>query len=343
MSWIYSSLTEGMMGRIVGLTTAQETWDSLNQVYQTASISTILNLKTQLMNTKKDGLTITEYLDRLKTIFDKFVAIGEPLSYRDKLIHTFRGLGPDYNAIVSSLSARPDRPSMDEIHNLLINHEYRLEEQQAVDHLNLVQAQFAQMNLTHFSKNNNSPKSYSSNFPNNFKPQHSFFNNQSRFTNFSQNKHQNIPQSPFHNPSTGILGKPNFPPFSNPTYKPNNKLRTVCQICHKIGHAADVCYHRGDSNYQPQPLHSGFNCGNTSRASFRQPYQPNAFTAMLGTSSHSSAGSTSESPWFLDSGATHHFTPDLSSLDNPLPFLGDDQVMVGNGSLLEENPSAGKS
>ncbi|GMN68309.1 hypothetical protein TIFTF001_037367 [Ficus carica] len=102
----YSSLIEGMMGRIVGLTTAQEIWDSLNQVYQTAFISTILNLKTQLMNTKKDGLTITEYLDRLKTIFDK-----------------------------------PDRPSMDEIHNLLINHEYRLEEQHAVDKLNLVQAQ----------------------------------------------------------------------------------------------------------------------------------------------------------------------------------------------------------
>ena len=94
------------------------------------------------MNTKIDGFTITEYLDRLKTIFIKFVAIWEPLSYRDKLIHTFRGLGPDYNAIVSSLSAITDRPSMDEIHNLLINHEYRLEEQQVVDHLNLVQAQF---------------------------------------------------------------------------------------------------------------------------------------------------------------------------------------------------------
>ncbi|GMN68299.1 hypothetical protein TIFTF001_037354 [Ficus carica] len=127
------------------------------------------------MNTKKDGLTITEYLDHLKIIFDKFVAIGEPLSYRDKLIHTLRGLGPDYNAIVSSLSARPDRPSIDEIHNLLINHEYRLVEQQAVDHLNLVQAQFAQMNLTQFSKNNNSPKSYPSNFLNNFKPQHFYF------------------------------------------------------------------------------------------------------------------------------------------------------------------------
>lgn len=80
------------------------------------------------MNIKKDGFTITEYLDRLKMIFDKFAAIGESLSYRDKLIHTFRGLGPDYNAIVSCVSTRPDRPSMDEIHNLLINHDYSLEE-----------------------------------------------------------------------------------------------------------------------------------------------------------------------------------------------------------------------
>lgn len=62
------------------------------------------------MNIKKDDLTITDYLDHLKTIFGKFVAIGEPLSYRDKFIHTFKGLGPEYNAIVSTVSARLNDP-----------------------------------------------------------------------------------------------------------------------------------------------------------------------------------------------------------------------------------------
>ncbi|KAJ9691330.1 hypothetical protein PVL29_013490 [Vitis rotundifolia] len=59
---------------------------------------------------KLTDLTMINYLDRLKIIFDKFVAIGEPLSYRYKIIHTFRGLKPEYNAIVFAVSARPDRP-----------------------------------------------------------------------------------------------------------------------------------------------------------------------------------------------------------------------------------------
>ena len=46
-------------------------------------------------------------------------------------------------------------------------------------------------------------------------------------------------------------------------------------------------------------------------------------------------GTSSESLSFLDSRATHHFTSDLSSRDNPLPFLGDDQVMVGNGKKID--------
>lgn len=68
---------------------------------------------------------------------------------------------------------------------------------------------------------------------------------------------------------------------------------------------------------------------------FNVKMQPNAFSAMLGISSSNSAGSSSGNPWFLDSGTAHHFTPDLSALDNLMPFLGDDQVMVGNGKSID--------
>ena len=63
--------------------------------------------------------------------------------------------------------------------------------------------------------------------------------------------------------------------------------------------------------------------------------QPNAFSAMLGTSSSNSADTSSGNPWFLDSGATHHFTLDLSALDNPMPFLDDDRFMVGNDKSID--------
>ncbi|GMN44936.1 hypothetical protein TIFTF001_014132 [Ficus carica] len=71
----------------------------------------------------------------------------------------------------------------------------------------------------------------------------------------------------------------------------------------------------------------------TSRR-FNVKMQPNAFLAMFGTSNSNSASSPSGILWFLDSGTVYHFTPDLSALDNLMPFLGDYKVMVGNGLLV---------
>ena len=40
------------------------------------------------------------------------------------------------------------------------------------------------------------------------------------------------------------------------------------------------------------------------------------------------------STWFLDSAASNHFTNDLNNLNTYQPYLGTDQVTVGNGSTL---------
>lgn len=125
--------------------------------------------------------------------FDKFAAIGEPLSYRDQVVHIFQGLGPDYLLTVQSLSARPDRPSIDEIYNLLIN---------------------AELNLYQYSPNRRPQK------PNqtphaNFSPP-----NYQKIFHYPKNQNFSAPnyQKPFHFPKNppqfslnslpGILGKP---------------------------------------------------------------------------------------------------------------------------------------
>ena len=38
--------------------------------------------------------------------------------------------------------------------------------------------------------------------------------------------------------------------------------------------------------------------------------------------------------WYLDYRATHHFTHDLSMMQEAMSFQGHDQVMVGNGKTL---------
>ena len=38
--------------------------------------------------------------------------------------------------------------------------------------------------------------------------------------------------------------------------------------------------------------------------------------------------------WYMDLGATHHFTPDINILDTVTPFSGSDQVTIVNGKQL---------
>ena len=38
--------------------------------------------------------------------------------------------------------------------------------------------------------------------------------------------------------------------------------------------------------------------------------------------------------WYMDLGATHHFTPDINMLDNVAPFSGSDWVIIGIGKQL---------
>ena len=103
------------MGKIVGHQTARDIWESLNQVHQSPSIATVMGLNSQLQRIKKDGISMTKYLAWIKDIFDKHVAIGEPLSYKNKMMFVFNGLGEEYDSCVTSTLNRADKPSLDEI------------------------------------------------------------------------------------------------------------------------------------------------------------------------------------------------------------------------------------
>ncbi|KAI9178556.1 hypothetical protein LWI28_027866 [Acer negundo] len=54
---------------------------------------------------------------------------------------------------------------------------------------------------------------------------------------------------------------------------------------------------------------------------------------MLTTSNTNSPsqGNYSDPTWYMDSGATHHFTPEFGHLMDPIEFTGNEHAMVGNG------------
>lgn len=179
MSWLYSSFTENRVAQIVSCNTAFEIWSSLERTYATTNHSRIIELRTELQNIKKDGLSADEYILKLRSVVDKLASIGEPVSHNDQNIYLLRGIWPQYNSFADIINARSGQPDIDEIHSLLLACDLRLQRQNSVEQLNLPQP-----------------------FPNNLNPQANLSNFQPFKKHQAQKPYQNFSQNQFSRPQS---------------------------------------------------------------------------------------------------------------------------------------------
>lgn len=61
------------------------------------------------------------YILKMKTISDKSVAVREQVSDCDHVLQLLAGLGPEYNVVVASLTAREDDLSLHSVYCLHMN------------------------------------------------------------------------------------------------------------------------------------------------------------------------------------------------------------------------------
>ena len=61
----------------------------------------------------------------------------------------------------------------------------------------------------------------------------------------------------------------------------------------------------------------------------------NSMAAMLTTSANPShSHNQMDIAWYMDFGATHHFTPEFGQQQDPSTYKGDAQVMIDNGKHI---------
>ncbi|TQD96597.1 hypothetical protein C1H46_017758 [Malus baccata] len=89
-----------------------------------------------------------------------------------------------------------------------------------------------------------------------------------------------------------------------------------CQICGKRGHSALDCYQRSNYSYQGQLPPSSLSA---MQAQQTTPFVP-------------------QDAWIVDSGAYHHMTADVNTLNHVTPFEGSDKITIGNALALSSNP-----
>ncbi|KAJ6682085.1 hypothetical protein OIU74_020352 [Salix koriyanagi] len=131
LSWINNSLSPAALFIVSRLTSSQTTWASLERRYTySQSKNRILQLQHDLLNVKGDGLSITDFVDKINHITDNLALAGKPVDDDELINIILNNVGPAYEITVSFAQARDTPISYDDLVALLLNAEMRLKAQQ---------------------------------------------------------------------------------------------------------------------------------------------------------------------------------------------------------------------
>ncbi|KAJ9695793.1 hypothetical protein PVL29_010991 [Vitis rotundifolia] len=216
LSWIYSSLTPGIMAQIIGHNTSHSAWNALESIFSSSSRARIMQLRFELQSTKKGSMSMIDYIMKIKRAADNLVAIGEPVSEQDQVMNLLGGLGSDYNVVVTAINIRDDKISLEAIHRMLLAFEHRLEQQSSIEQISA--------NYASSSNNRGAGRKF----------------NGGRGQGYAPNNNNYTYRGRGRGGRNGHGGRQN----SSPSEKPQ------CQLCGKFGHTAQICYHRFDISFQ---------------------------------------------------------------------------------------------
>ncbi|KAF3787113.1 Retrovirus-related Pol polyprotein from transposon TNT 1-94 [Nymphaea thermarum] len=110
-----------------------DVWTTLQDAYAAQSRARILQLKEQLQNLRKGNKSISQFVQKARSIAHHLKVAGKKVEEEDLILHILRGLPPQYEAMRASISIRKDPVSMTELLSLLLSHEAYLGEGDSVE------------------------------------------------------------------------------------------------------------------------------------------------------------------------------------------------------------------
>jgi hypothetical protein len=111
--WLIATLSEDVLGIVVGLDTAAEVWNALVHAFARVSDDRRLELKKRLTTIQRGSDTLPTYLQRFKTVCDDLAAIGKVVPDHKKTFWLISGLGKGYEMFVTTM-LRPPIPPYEE-------------------------------------------------------------------------------------------------------------------------------------------------------------------------------------------------------------------------------------
>jgi hypothetical protein len=274
LSYILASISKEILTQVAAKPTAAEAWATIEMMFASKTRAHAVNTRLALATTCKGAMTVTEYIGKMRSLSDEMAAAGRPLEDEELVEYILTGLDEEYDSVVSSVISRSESISVSELYSQLLAFETRLD-------------------LRNKSSNNMSGSS---------------INVASRGGRGCGGFGRGSGRTPGRG---GRSGRGNSAPCGgrgpNPSRLGNNNSsseRPICQVCFKIGHTAERCWHRYDENYVPDSRH----------------------VAAVASNSY-----TVNTNWYTDTGATNHITGELEKLSLREKYHGGEQIHTASG------------
>jgi hypothetical protein len=240
----------------------------------------VVNTRLALATTYKGAMTVTEYIGKMRSLGEEMVAAGRPLEDEELVEYILTGLDEEYDLVVSSVISRFDSISVSELNSQLLAFETRLD--------------------LH-NKSSNGMSGSSANAANRGGHGRGGFGR-----GYGRTARHGGRSGHGGSASQGGCG-PNLPCSGNNSSNSSSN-RPTYQVCFKIGHTAERCWHRYDENYVPDSRH----------------------VAAAATNSY-----TVDTIWYRDTGATDHITRELEKLSLREKYHGSEQIHMANGAGMD--------
>ncbi|KAL5714518.1 hypothetical protein ACHQM5_016467 [Ranunculus cassubicifolius] len=217
LGWINNLLTIPVLCTVVRFKSSRATWLSLEKRYASQSQNRIMYLRNELFNTKGEGLSVSDYIDKINQLADDLALAGKPVEDDDLVTIIMNNVGPTYENTVSSAQARDTPIGYDDLVALLLSAEMRIKAQNTPA---------LEVNPTAMYPTKSQSSIARGRGPMN--------NRGSSFRGKGRGRGRGPPS-----PSSTMFGSP-----------VNNFTRPVCQICDRPGHSALDCYQRMNQAYE---------------------------------------------------------------------------------------------
>jgi hypothetical protein len=122
LRFLLSCMTKDVLSQVTVCRAANEAWKVIKGIFTSARRARTVNSRIALAMTKKEELSVVEYVSKMRFLGDELIAAGKQIDDDELILYIFAGLDQEYNSVITTLLVK-ETLTIGDVYSLLLNFE----------------------------------------------------------------------------------------------------------------------------------------------------------------------------------------------------------------------------